>query len=47
MDTATQVISSDIEIPFVTLIDSPTKLCTMTVIPSFQLLYKIVEIYIV
>lgn len=45
VDSTTQVTSADIEIPFVTLIDSPKKLSTMTGIPSFQLLDKIIEIY--
>ncbi|KAF0682980.1 THAP-type domain-containing protein, partial [Aphis craccivora] len=37
VNSATQVTSADIEIPFVSLIDSPKKLSTMTGIPSFQL----------
>jgi len=45
MDSATQVTSADIEIPFITLINSPKKLSTMTGIPTFQLLEKIIEIY--
>lgn len=46
MDIGIQVNNADIEIPFVNLIDTPQKsVSTMTGIPTFELLEKIIEIY--
>lgn len=44
-DNSTQVASGDLIIPFISLIDSPKTLNTMTGIPSFEILDKIVKLY--
>lgn len=44
-DIGIQVISGDISIPFISLIDTPKKLVTMTGICSFEILEKIIELF--
>lgn len=44
-DFAVQVCTGDISVPFVTLLDTKAKLITMTGIPTFQVLDKIVELF--
>jgi len=44
-DKEVQVSIGDIFVPFINLIDSQKKLVTMTGIPTFSVLEKIVEIF--
>lgn len=44
-DFAVQVCTGDISVPFVSLLDTKAKLITMTGIPTFQVLDKIVELF--
>lgn len=46
IDAGVQVTTGDIFIPFISLVDTPQKLNTMTGIPSYEILDKIVELFI-
>jgi len=45
INVSNQVTSGDLMVPFISLINSPKNLNTMTGIPSFDLLNKIEELY--
>lgn len=44
-EIGTQVTSGDFTVPFISLIDTPKKLVTMTGICSFEILEKIIELF--